>query len=379
MTHNWAWLLLLFSLVSTGMCMPASLMEDLKKADQASEIKHETMKPKSKRAQEMLIFGNQQNQQAQRPATSESFTSKAEKRNLDISGLERLKAALAGDDKASQQTKSANKPVFGRETYLPFDRNYDYDKVLMNEVEEEAPRVWNVPPYSRYYASEDRRKRSEKSTATELWPSTTLQPPTSSFQPKRLASLAPTRQPVQAQVKRSAPYYQEPRFKRDLTLDIDPEDLMALLSLWENERQRASRNWRRYAGVNNDEYENGDDGGYLDEEAARNVLPWPEFRDAPMYSPRHYDSLSPSDIGIIRTHPPSYDEQYGDQTEQQFERAAHDTPVYGNVRYDYPYPQRDYPYDKRFTTSKKWIQNYDPYLAQLQMSSQPRGYSHHIY
>lgn len=39
----------------------------------------------------------------------------------------------------------------------------------------------------------------------------------------------------------SAPYYQEPRFKRDLTLDIDPEDLMTLLSLWENERQRASR------------------------------------------------------------------------------------------------------------------------------------------
>lgn len=37
------------------------------------------------------------------------------------------------------------------------------------------------------------------------------------------------------------------------------------------------RNWRRYAGVNNDEYENGDDGGYLDEEAARNGSSWERY------------------------------------------------------------------------------------------------------
>lgn len=41
MTYNWAWLLLLFSLVSIGMCLPTSLIEDVKKADQA-------MKPKCK-------------------------------------------------------------------------------------------------------------------------------------------------------------------------------------------------------------------------------------------------------------------------------------------------------------------------------------------
>jgi hypothetical protein len=41
MTYNWAWLLLLFSLISIGMCLPTSLMEDLKKPEQV-------MKPKCK-------------------------------------------------------------------------------------------------------------------------------------------------------------------------------------------------------------------------------------------------------------------------------------------------------------------------------------------
>lgn len=67
----------------------------------------------------------------------------------------------------------------------------------MNEVEEDGPRVWDVlPSYSRYYTSEDRRKRSDKSTATAR-PATTLQPPSSSFQVP-----TPTQQPMQAQVKR---------------------------------------------------------------------------------------------------------------------------------------------------------------------------------
>lgn len=84
-------------------------------------------------------------------------------------------------------------------------RNENYlclsGKIIVNEVEEDIPRVWDTEPYSRYYAGENRRKRSEKSTATAR-PSTTLQPPTSSFQTRRLPSLLPTPQPVQAQVKR---------------------------------------------------------------------------------------------------------------------------------------------------------------------------------
>jgi len=35
----------------------------------------------------------------------------------------------------------------------------------------------------------------------------------------------------------SIPFYQEPRYKRELSLDIDPEDVLTILSLWENERR----------------------------------------------------------------------------------------------------------------------------------------------
>ncbi|XP_011686034.1 PREDICTED: prohormone-2-like [Wasmannia auropunctata] len=356
MTCNWAWLLLLlFSLVSIGMCLPASLMEDAKKADQV-------MKPKSKRSQEMLMFGNQQNRQAANAAAvpaaaGESFTN-AEKRTLAASGLGGLKAALAEDDKPSPVQKSPSNAM-----YSPYDKNYDYGTVIVND--EDMPHMWDMS-YSRYYATaggEDRRKRSEKSTATAR-PSTTLQPPTTStYQPRRPANLMPTQQPVQAQVKRSVPYYQEPRYKREL--NINPDDVLTLLSLWENEQRNG--NWRKYA---NEEYEI-DDGDFLDEDA-RNVVPWL----TPVY-PRHYDTLSPSDIGIVRTHPPNYYEQYGKQLDQQYE----DTAQYGNhvnPQYDFVYPERTayYP-QKRFMVSKKRTQSYDPYpAAQLQLSSQPRSYQY---
>ncbi|XP_072762681.1 prohormone-2 isoform X2 [Anoplolepis gracilipes] len=359
MTYNWAWLLLLFSLVSIGICLPTSLIEDVKKADQA-------MKPKSKRTQEMLMFGNQQNRQVN-AAAGESFTSNAEKRTLASSGLGGLKAALAEDDKPSQ-AKSSSSSMYEHETYSPYDKNYDYGKVLMNEVEEDGPRVWDVPPYSRYYTGEDRRKRSDKSTVTaQSSSSTTLQPPTSSYVSSKLRRPIPTLSPVQPQVKRSVPFYQEPRFKRELPLDIDPEDVLTLLSLWENERRNG--NWRNYA---KEEYENMIDDRYIDEEDTRNALPW---LDAPVYPSRHYDTLSPSDIGIVRTHPPSY----YDQLDQQYEGTAqYGGSEYGNSQYDFVYPQRAYyPHEKRFMVSKKRTQSYNPYsTAQLQLSSQPRSYQY---
>ncbi|XP_011638546.1 prohormone-2-like [Pogonomyrmex barbatus] len=361
MTSNWAWLvLLLFSLVSIGMCLPTNLMEDAKKTDQA-------VKPKSKRAQETLMFGNQQNRQANAAAAAataaggESFTSNAEKRTLAASGLGGLKAALAEDDKPSPAKPPSNS-MYEHEPYSPYDKNYDYGKVIVNEVDEDVPRVWDTM-YSQYYAGEDRRKRSEKSTASPR-SSTTLQPPTSSLQTKRLMPV-----PVPTPIKRSVPFYQEPRYKRELSLDLDPEDVYTLLTLWENERRNG--NWRKYA---NEEYENMiDDNDFLDEDDPRNALQWLP----PIYPSRHYDTLSPSDIGIVRTHPPSYYEQYGNQLDQQYEGAAQ----YGNhvnSQYDFVYPQRAayYP-QKRFMVSKKRTQSYDPYpSAQLQLSSQPRSYQY---
>lgn len=83
-----------------------------------------------------------------------------------------------------------------------------------------------------------------------------------------------------------------------------------------------------------------------------------------MYPSRHYgaDTLSPSDIGIVRTHPPSYYEQYGNsQLDQQYGGGAAQygggAAQYGNSQYGFVYPQRAYyPQEKRFMVSKKRTQ-----------------------
>ncbi|KAL0127240.1 hypothetical protein PUN28_005500 [Cardiocondyla obscurior] len=361
MTGIWAWLVLgLFSLISIGLCLPTSLMENAKKVDQVT-------KPKSKRTQEMLMFGNQQNRQvAKTAAASETFASKAEKRagTIATSGLGGLKAALAEEEKPSPAQKLPSNAAYEHQAYSPYDKSYDYGKTMVNEVEEDIPRVWDAMPYSRYYAGDDRRKRTVMTTATAR-PSTTQQPPASQVQKKRLPSLEDK---IMMTLTSSFPfYYEQPRYKRELSLDINPNDMLTLLSLWENEQRNG--NWRKYPG---EEYEI-DDSDFLDEEDARNALPWL----TPVYPSRHYDTLSPSDIGIVRTHPPSYYEQYGKQLDQQYEDAAQ----YGNhvsPQYDFLYPQRAayYP-QKRFMVSKKRAQSYDPYpAAQLQLSSQPRSYQY---
>ncbi|XP_053981853.1 prohormone-2-like [Hylaeus volcanicus] len=350
MTREWVWLLTLCSIVAICESLPTNLSENAKKTDQA-------MRPKPKRAQEMLMFGNQQNRQADSNAGA-SYTSNAEKRTASASGLGGLKVALAEEEKTSR-SKALGNSLYDRDSFSPYDKNYDYGKVLVNELGDELPQVWDVAPYSRYYLNEERRKRSDKSV---LVGTTTIKPSTTSFQ-----SPTATQQTVQAQMKRSVPIYQEPRFKREL--DIDPEDVLTLLSLWENERR--NRNWHKYV---NDEYENvDDDGSILEEEAPRNIIPWVE---SPLYPHRRYsvDSLSSSDIGIVRTHPPSYYEQYGNQYAQQYEGASQ----YGSPQYGLVYPKQTYynAPEKRFMVTRKRSQAYDPYsgAAQFQISSQSRGY-----
>ncbi|CAL7940447.1 unnamed protein product [Xylocopa violacea] len=346
---DWVWLLSLCSLLTIAQSLPTNLAEEAKKTEQ-------TMRPKPKRAQEILMFGNQQNHQPE-SNPSASFSSTAEKRTLTTSGLGGLKAALVEDEKSSH-SNTPNNALYDRDSFSPYDKNYDYGKVLVNELSDEMPQVWDVPSYSRYYLNEDRRKRSEKSTATG---STTMKPLTSSYQ-----SPTSTQQSVQAQVKRSVPIYQEPRFKREL--DIDPEDVLTLLSLWENERRK--RNWHKYM---NEEYENVDDeDNLLEEEDPRNIIPW---MDSSVYPPRHYslDSLSPSDIGIVRTHPSNYYEQYENQYGQQYDASQYASPQYGLV-----YPEQSYysAPEKRFMVSRKRSQTYDPYssAAQFQVNPQSRGY-----
>lgn len=79
-------------------------------------------------------------------------------------------------------------------------------------------------------------------------------------------------------------------------------------------------------------------------------MPW---MDSSVYPPRHYsvDTLSPSDIGIVRTHPSSYYEQYENQYGQQYDTA----PQYSNPQYGLVYPQQTYynAPEKRFMVSRK--------------------------
>ncbi|XP_033357029.1 prohormone-2-like [Bombus vosnesenskii] len=355
---DWVWLLTLYSLFVVAQPLPTNLAEDAKKTEQ-------TMRPKPKRAQEMLMYGNQQNHQPENKPSS-SYSSTVEKRTLAASGLGGLKAALTEKEKPSH-SNAPNNALYDRDSFSPFDRNYDgYGKILMNEFGYDMPQ-WDVPSYSRYYLNDDRRKRSEKTTVTG---STTMKPSTTtSFQ----SPTSSTQQSMQVQVKRSVPIYQEPRFKREL--DIDPQDVLTLLSLWENERHK--RNWHKYM---NDEYENVDDeDNLLEEEDPRNIIPW---MDSSAYPPRHYsvESLSPADIGIVRTHPSSYYEQYENQYGQQYDASSQ----YGSPQFGLVYPQQTYynTPEKRFMVSRKRSQTYDPYssAAQFQINPQSRGYpyQHHL-
>ncbi|KOC66095.1 Prohormone-2 [Habropoda laboriosa] len=374
MMFPWLKLLALCSLLAMAQSLPTNMADDAKKTEQ-------TMRPKPKRAQEMLMFGNQQNRQAE-SNPSASYSSNAEKSKrpfinniflinkistynyfiilgtLAASGLGGLKAVLAEEEK-SPRSNIPNNPIYDRDSYSPYDKNYDYGKVLVNALGDEMPQVWDFPPDSRYYLNEYRRKRSEKSAITG---STTVKPSTTSYQ-----SPTSTQQSVQAQVKRSVPIYQEPRFKREL--DIDPEDVLTLLSLWENERRK--RNWHKYM---NEEYDNvEDEDNLLEDEDPRNIIPW---MDSAVYPPRHYsiDSLSPSDIGIVRTHPSSYYEQYENQYGQQYDGSSQ----YGSPQYGLVYPQQTYykTPEKRSMVTRKRSQSYDPYsgVTQFQINPQSRSY-----
>ncbi|KAK0170751.1 hypothetical protein PV328_008557 [Microctonus aethiopoides] len=375
MIINWFWLLLMGVLIVIAESLSTGMLEDVATADQA-------MKPKVKRAQEILMFGNQQNRRVDNSAASNILQPTAEKRTLRTSGLEDVKAALADEETFNHQNQQNTPPIFDRDDNS-YDKNFLYGKVMVNEENENIPRNnWDLPPpYSRYYdISDDRRKRSEKivynspSSSVTILP-TTLSPPATSG--SQIPVVRTTSRPL-IEAKRSPPVYPELRYKRA----PDREDLLALLSLWENSPR--NRNWRNYA---NDEYDNVEDDGRMgnvemmgiDDEEPRNSASW---LDSPIYSPHHYNfgpDIPPSEIGIPRTHPINVYDQYSSQYAPPYE-----TPQYGAAQYGSLYPQHHYyPFEKRFMVSRKRAQGYDSYndrnindvinFSQM-MNSQPQGY-----
>lgn len=75
MLFNWAQILAIGIVLVSVDSLPTGLLEDVVNADQA-------MRPKVKRAQEVLMFGNQQNRRTENSATPNVFASPAEKREF---------------------------------------------------------------------------------------------------------------------------------------------------------------------------------------------------------------------------------------------------------------------------------------------------------
>ncbi|XP_063974493.1 prohormone-2-like [Diachasmimorpha longicaudata] len=365
MFFNWVQIIALGIAVVYVDSVPSGLVQDASQTDQV-------MRPKVKRAQEVLMFGNQQNRRIENTAASNVFAPTAEKRTLGTSGLEDVKAALAEDETFSH-AKQPSVSIFDGERLAPYEKNYDYGKVMMNEVGDDLPRNWDMPPYARYFGlDEDRRKRSESKNTGVSTSGPPARPTTVSPSSTAASSLPIVQSSPHSfvQAKRSLPLYQEPRYKRAL----DREDLLALISFWENGPR--PRNWRGYG---HDEYENIEDDsnviGLEDEDPRSGWL------EGPVYAPHRFNlapEMSPSDIGIPRTHPINSYEQYGNQY------AAYDNSPYESTQYRTMYPHNSYyPPEKRFMVSRKRSQGYDTYngrslndivnFSQM-MNSQPQGY-----
>lgn len=371
------------------------------------------------------MFGNQQQQQQQQQKRqteninpSASSPNGADKRSWKSTvtrlGLGGLKTALAEEETSSRPEHAISQlqqqQLYDTDPFSPYNNNdddggYDYGKASSNRLIDQAPplpRTWDASPYSRYYdvlVDENRRKRSEKSTVTGA----VLGGGTSTAKalidsPRYPAYPTATLvRSAQLQTKRSVPIYQEPRFKREL--DIDPEDVLTLLSLWENERHK--RNWHRNL---NEEYDNAEDEDNLlvGDENPRNAISWV---DSPMYPPRRYSvpaSFTPSDIGILRTHPSGFyynrydsggddeqddgddvvddDEGSDDDDDDHRYGQRYDASRYADARYGLVYPRQTYhetlAKSGLLSASRKRSQMYDPYGGAIQFQMNPRSRGH---
>ncbi|XP_014599802.1 PREDICTED: prohormone-2-like isoform X3 [Polistes canadensis] len=339
MLNSWTCLLILCTLTALSFSLPTSLNKDAKKTDQM-RIKREQHHPiesnknfvkditkfvsLAKRAQETLMFGNQQNRQPENRGNP--YVSSTEKRALNAAGLDSLKMSLTKENKFPN-AKSPRNSLDERNVYNPHDnKNYEYGKVIVTEEGDEIPQVSDVASYTRYYMNDDRRKRLEK-----LIPNihTTTVPP-------------------------SCTEYHMPYPTQNSPIQTK----------------------KRYT---NEEYDNEEDGDLIEDEDPRNALAW---MNAPGYSSYRYgtDTLPPSEIGIVHTHPSAYYDQYENQYGQQFDNGAH---PYIN-QYGSLYSQDSYyPTERKYITAKKRTPSYDSYInvVPLQMGIRPRvypPYPHHM-
>ncbi|XP_031787629.1 prohormone-2 isoform X2 [Nasonia vitripennis] len=364
MLSDWLWLLAFGAMLVAVQSLPAGLSTSSGSSSSADETKktEQTMRPKG---------------------------------TLSNSGLDDVSSALSDVEQQQQQQQAAimansnNHPKALPSGYMmdqpvmpQHEKSYEYGKVLVNEIGDVMPRgAWElVPPYGRYYglSAEDRRKRSEESSSS----SSTASPAAALVSSQQqTASVSSATQP-----KRSIPsYYQEPRYKREL--DLDPEDLITFLTLYDNER-RNRQNWRNYG---NEEYEGADDDSNmigLDDEDPRGSswLDSQQYGQPQQAQQHHYLSGEPllsSELAALARNRPSassgyYDQYLGQQygtAGQQYETAPQ--VQYGTPQYGLPYLQQHASYyspEKRFMVARKRSQNYDSYGGRSGLLLNSRGY-----
>ncbi|XP_058791852.1 prohormone-2-like isoform X3 [Phymastichus coffea] len=390
MPSDWLWLIALGATLVAVQSMPTA--DEAKRMDQ----------PKAKRSEEMLILGSQRDQTGRRAGEirdgASSLSPSAEKRTLSDSGLE--DAVEAADNQQQQQQhhhhqqqQQAASSDDGQPKALPIagyamdQRANEYGRVSANEIGH-VRGVWDLPAYGRYYAisDEDRRKRSNESpalsSAAAAEPGSTASPAAQAQAQHQSALRSGAAASMIAQPKRSslASYYQDPRYKRES--DFEPEDFLALLSLYDNER-RNRRNWRNYDG---DDYDSADDESNLiglDDEDPRSASWLDQQLAYPQQQQQHHylssDPVLASELAALsRSRPNNYYEQYlGQQygnlgaNEQQYDSGVQ----YGVAQYGVPYVQRAYyPAEKRFMVSRKRSQNYDSYGGRSGPMMSSRGY-----
>ncbi|KAJ8681686.1 hypothetical protein QAD02_017478 [Eretmocerus hayati] len=310
--------------------------------DEQPKTTEQTTKPKVKRSQESLMFGNQQPSRRFKSENSDAAIDNpppAEKRTLSNSGLEDESSSKTEAEKEQQQQRQQQKQQEWQQ--------WKEQKELMRQQQLQLEKQGESQP------------------------------------------LALPNQVLPIQHDKSfdslAAYYQDPRYKRES--ELDPEDFLALLSLYEAERKNQG-NWKNYGS---DDYEPIDDESNMigyDDEDPRGTGQWlSSGYPGPLtqQQQQRYDLSSElAGLGRIQAARQNVGGYYEYMPAQSYDGLVqYDQPQYvaatGQMQQpSYAQQQQQqrayYSPEKRFMVSRKRSQNYDSYGSRNGLVLNSRGY-----
>lgn len=296
-------------LVATVAALPSTLLEDTKQAAMESE----PIISRVKRAQEVILFGNQQN----RPTTEKKFYPSSQKRAankhvkdeevptaLPIAVSTTSKTWETGSNSGHHVQHSNGGKATGRNNiHYPGGQRVQYHQELGNGDHHEAQgHGKTVSQYEKGYQYGVGKAALDKHVENALLKSELYGDPGAvnqyqyyggSNERKRNQHLTYS-PPSKRSYHPEMPFVFPPddltssraRLKRDLDLDLDPEDVLTMLSLLEAERratadsnQRLDPSWFSYYGQDTPESfrgDEGDEGGEDEEDSTQTDGGWLE-------------------------------------------------------------------------------------------------------